>query len=259
MALHRFFVPTECFTPGRVHLTSDTARQVARVLRLRVGDEIVALDDSGQEFLVRLDHVSDRAAGGDVVEIRLGRGEPGVQITLYQALVSRERFELALQKGTEVGISRFVPTWCARSQIGMDAVTEARLERWRRLVRETAEQCHRARLPNVQPGLALSEALARAVTDGPALVAWEQEDQRGTASVLSSLGRVERLSLFVGPEGGFTSAEIEEAQRQGVQTIGLGPRLLRAETAGPLLATLVLFASGDLDDAYQRLGDQPPR
>lgn len=247
MTVHRFFVPPDAIAVGRVALPPAVARQAARVLRLRAGDDVVVLDGSGAEFLVRLDRVDPRVAEGAVFEARDGRGEPSRRIVLYQALLPRERFEWALQKGTELGVARFVPVRAARSLASRELASADKLERWRRIVREAAEQCERARIPQVGGALTFAEAAVEAVGEGVALLAWEREQARGVAAALEALPPSQPVSLLVGPEGGFTLEEVELARAAGAQTVSLGPRILRAETAGPVLAALVAYASGDLE------------
>ena len=141
------------------------------------------LNGAGREFLVTLDEVRSSAVTGTVRAVLSSRSEPKLRLTLYQALVPRDRFETVLQKGTEVGICRFVPTWCERSIVpGGDAINEKRLERWRRIVTEAAEQCERGIVPEIVMPLRFSDAVAEAAAAGPVLVAWEREEARSTAS-----------------------------------------------------------------------------
>jgi 16S rRNA (uracil1498-N3)-methyltransferase len=247
VTVHRFFVPPEAIAAGRVVLPADLAQQAARVLRLRPGDEIVALDGDGVEHRVRLDRVDSRRVEGAVVASGVSRGEPGRRVTLYQALLPRERFEWALQKGTEIGVARFVPLQTARALPGRDSASPGKLERWRRIAREAAEQSERGRVPAVEEARGFAEAVREAAGAGAALIAWEREAERGVAEALAGLQRTAPVSIFVGPEGGFVQAEVEAARAAGVVTLSLGPRILRAETAGPLLAALALFASGDME------------
>jgi len=247
VAQHRFFVPPAAVQHGQVRLPADLSHQVARVLRLRPGDEIVVLDGSGREYAARLVRADPRETSAEIVATRLSRGEPALHITLYQALLPREKFELALQKGTEVGISAFVPVQTARSLAGTEAVTGEKLERWRRIVREAAEQSERGRVPVVEPAERFPEAVRQAVRVGPALLAWERDNQHGPREILARLPSAGELALFIGPEGGFTAEEVEQALAAGATPIGLGPRILRAETAGPVLAMLALFATGNLE------------
>ena len=261
-ALHRFFVEPEDPSPERVTLDGPTAHQVARVLRLRPGERIVLLDDSGWERVVELVEVTPRHVGGIVRETRASRGEPRLALTLCQALVPRDKLEVVLQKGTEVGVATFVPVAFARSLVpGGEAVDERRLNRWRRIAQESAEQSRRGRVPVVRAPLGFDDALAEAASVGPALVAWEGETRRSVRDALRDvLGRMRKvgegssltLSLFVGPEGGFTDGEIARARDRGILTVSLGPRILRTETAGPVLAALALYEAGELEPVGDR-------
>lgn len=251
--LHRFFVDPTLLGGERVALSGPQAHQIGRVLRLKPGDRVVLLDGAGREYVVRLDEVRSSAVTGAVEAALTSRPEPSLTLTLYQALVPRDRFETVLQKGTEVGVSRFVPVWCERSIVpGGDRIDAVRLDRWRRIVTEAAEQCERGIVPEIMAPARFAEALARAEQDGPTLVAWEREQERSIGQGLAwaltdpATGRA-CLNLFVGPEGGFSEAEIALAQQSGrVRTISLGPRILRTETAGPILAALALYQAGDL-------------
>jgi 16S rRNA (uracil1498-N3)-methyltransferase len=243
---------------------------------------IVLLDGRELEADVELVEVSPRFVRGLIHDRRLSVGEPRLDIALYQGLVSREKLESVLQKGTEVGVSSFVPIECARSLVPADSIDQRRLERWRRIVREAAEQARRGRVPVVRQPLQLPNALAEATAAGPTLLAWEGERRQSAACALQTLLGVplrelltaERpedarpildrqadsvalrprrcLNLFVGPEGGFTAEEVGHATALGAISISLGPRILRTETAGPVLAALALFQAGEMEPVAER-------
>ena len=243
--MHRFFVPPEALaaTP-EVTLGGALAHQITRVLRLRPGDQIVLLDDSGGEALVRLTRVVPSRVSGEIERRQPGRGEPALHLTLYQAPLKGDHMAYVLQKGTEVGISAFVPLLTERAIAR--GVDERKLERWRQIIREAAEQSGRARLPALAPPLTLV-GLATRAPDRPQFVLWEDETTRGLGAALQSLGRpLPPLALIVGPEGGLSAAEVERLQSGGARPITLGPRILRAETAGLVAAAALFYAVGDL-------------
>ena len=248
-SLHRFFVDSATVAAERIEIAGPQAHQIARVLRLRAGRRIVLLDGSGEEREVELVAVTPGRVRGIVRSTRASSGEPRLSVTLYQALVPRDKLEVVLQKGTEVGMSAFVPVWSERSLVGRgERVDERRLERWRRIVREAAEQSRRGRVPVVRAPLRLPAALAEAAAVGPTLVAWEGERGRSVRAALRGLGSAtDRLSLVVGPEGGFSNVEIGIAAEAGALTVSLGPRILRTETAGPVLAALALYEFGEME------------
>ncbi len=244
--MNRFFVAAELLAAGpELLLKDDLAHQLSRVLRLGSGSRITLLDGLGQEFETEIIG-SVRSGKNEAVQARIvsqrpAGGEPGLQITLYQAILKGEKMDYVLQKGTEVGITTFVPILTERC-IGHSV----RPERWQKIIKEAAEQSRRGRIPDLAQGLARwPEALDAINKTGiTALMAWEQEQ---TANLKESLSEDSKeLAVLIGPEGGFTAGEAELARSFGVKTISLGPRILRAETAGPVLAALVLFQAGDM-------------
>ena len=256
-SLHRFFVDPALIGEKQVALAGEQAHQISRVLRLKPGDRVVLVDGLGHEATLRLDDVRSSAVTGAIESVQASRPEPSLDLTLYQALVPRDRFETVLQKGTEVGIARFVPTWCERSIVpGGDRIDERRLDRWQRIVTEAAEQCERGIVPEIAPPSRFPDALDVAASAGPAILAWEREQHRSVREALLPLSRLRErglegegrsLSMFIGPEGGFTETEIGLARRSGAILVSLGPRILRTETAGPVLAALALYEAGDLE------------
>ena len=255
-----FFIPASHIGDGRATLTEEAARQLTRVLRARVGDCVVALDGSGDEYVVRLDTLSDQHASGAICERRSGLGEPDTHITLYQGLLKADKLEYALQKGTELGVSRFAPLVFERS-VRRNMPSANRMQRWRRIIREAAEQSGRSRLPTLADATPFDDTLDN--IEQPALLAWECESATGLRDALLRLkassdadnadnaddeggGAVRRIGIIVGSEGGVTDAEAAQARERGIATVSLGRRVLRAETAGVIAAAAVLYEFGDL-------------
>lgn len=249
--MHRFFVSAECFSGDVVHLPGPVSRQLRRVLRARPGDEIILLDDSGLEFRAVVETLEGDDARARVTGQSTSEGEPNVLITLYQAILKTDKFELVLQKCTELGVSRFVPMNCERSIPRAKAEGSNRHERWKRIVREAAEQSGRGRIPVVERPLDFIQACED--TGSPALIPWEEERELGLKQALGSFGsdadrpRENRtLSLFIGPEGGFTGDEVALALSRGITSVTLGKRILRAETAGIATVAVAMYELGEL-------------
>jgi 16S rRNA (uracil1498-N3)-methyltransferase len=208
------------------------------VLRLLPGFEVRAFDGSGQEFVVELTEVG-HSASGVVREILNPSTEPSIRLTLVQGLPKGEKTDFIFQKCTEIGVSEFILTETARSvaRIPADRL-EGRLERWRSIVREAAEQSGRVRLPEV--GLkSFKEAMK--LPHGVGIIAWEGERETTLSQVIVRLKTEEHITLFVGPEGGFTEEEIADARTAGIQPVSLGPRILRTETAAVVASALIIY------------------
>lgn len=236
LTVHRFFLPAGSISGDTVAIPPYQARQIRSVLRLHPADRVIVLDNSGNEYVVRL----LSAAEGVVEERRRNTAEPSTAVVLYQGALKGQKMDFVLQKGTEIGIAAFVPIITERSVAGEPGA--AKQQRFDLIVREAAEQSGRGRVPEVRQATTLRQALAQA--EGTVVIPWEGERQTHLSSITPSPG--ETISLFIGPEGGFSSGEIEAAQAAGARTVTLGTRILRAETAGLVSASLLLAAVGDL-------------
>src|SRR5712692_5147774 len=158
--LRRFFVPAGSLRARNVTLGEELAHRLGRVLRLKRGDHVILSDGGRREYEVQLTAVSPHAITGVIVGERDSPPEPAVTLVLYQSLIRANRFDLVLEKGTEIGVSRFVPVVNARSQVQMDEEPSmSRSDRWKRIVVEAAEQCGSARPPVIDPPLSFEDAI----------------------------------------------------------------------------------------------------
>jgi 16S rRNA (uracil1498-N3)-methyltransferase len=245
--MHRFFISPDQVIGSIVHFNADQSRQISRVLRLRPGDHVVALDGAGQELEVALDSAAQAFASGSITDRRPAGGEPAVRLTVYQSLLKREKFEWVLQKGTEIGVTRFVPVITSRSLIRDPADSKPeKLNRWRRIIKEAAEQSGRGMLPQLLRTEHFSSAAAGASRHDCAIIAWEGAVSETVRSVLKQNDTALDVGLFIGPEGGFDPAEVDEAISHHIFPVTLGPRILRTETAAVVAAALVLHELGEM-------------
>jgi 16S rRNA (uracil1498-N3)-methyltransferase len=252
--MHRFFVPPSWVQGNSVTVTGPQAHQIERVLRMRPGDVVLVLDNSGWEIETRLLSVARDRVEGEVLHRRLAGGEPRTKISLYQGVLKSKGFELVLQKGTELGVVEFVPIIADRCVVSdLDAV-EKRRRRWEWIIQEAAEQSHRGRKPVLRPAVLFRQACEEARhLGGLSLIPWEGESDVALREVLRAAppggeqkGAPFALNLFIGPEGGFTADEIAVARRYGLLPVTLGPRILRAETAGLAATAAILYELGDM-------------
>ena len=225
--------------PGREFTLPPAASEhLTRVLRLGAGAALTLFNGDGHDYAARL---RDAARGGARVEI-LARGAPAatessLALTLVQALARGEKMDWILQKATEVGVAAIVPVVTARTEVRLDADRgERRLEHWRSVVASACEQCGRARLPAVAPPQPLAAWLAAARDPGPLLML-----DPAAATRVRALAPMRSACLVVGPEGGFDDSDGLLLRHAGAQGLGLGPRVLRTETAG--LAALAMLQS----------------
>jgi 16S rRNA (uracil1498-N3)-methyltransferase len=247
--MHRFFVSPELVqhaTPGtHIQLSSPLAHQVRDVLRLANDEQLVLLDNTGEEFVARVSKTSKVVVEVEIVTRQKGKEESHVRITLCQGLMKSARFEWILEKGTELGVSTFAPMQCRRSLSGLENAGASKVQRWQHIVQEAAEQCGRARLPELLPIRPFETLLTHIPTGTLTLIPWEEERTQSLRDVLRANMREgegpEAIMVFIGPEGGLTPEEIQLAQRSGVQPVTLGQRILRAETAALAAISSVMY------------------
>lgn len=250
--MNRFFVSKKSFHGDKVLLGSDHAHQLRDVLRMKEGEHIVVLDNEGLEYDVVLTQVRREQVIGQIEEKRPAAGEPAVQVTLFQSLLTRDKFEIVLQKCTEVGVTEFVPMVTERSLIRETFIKPEKVDRWQRIITEAAEQSHRGRIPKLLSPLSFVQALEQLADFDRRLIAWPAPEclYRGPAEGGLSLRQALRadnqnvprtVALLIGPEGGFSEREVELAKENSVTPITLGPRILRTETAAIVASALVLY------------------
>jgi 16S rRNA (uracil1498-N3)-methyltransferase len=242
--MHRFFIPAESFQSSEITLPKEVTQQICRVLRLKIGSEIMLLDDLGFEHTAHLIEVNESHCTASILSKQPSLGEPATQITLLIGLTQREKFELILQKCTEIGVTTFMPIITTRTLIQKTSDVDDKAPRWKKIIQEAAEQSHRGHIPALSPALKYAEALAKPTTeDALKLILWEDEANLSIKQQLRAF-KGKQVSLIIGPEGGLSAEEVELAKASGYIPVSLGKRILRMETAAIHAAGVVLYELG---------------
>jgi len=244
--MHRFFVEPGRLQGDRVVFSDAQAHQIRRVLRMEAGWEVVVLDNTALEYRAVLSKVTADGVEAEITARGPAPGEPVVRLTLFQSLLRQEKFEWVLQKGTEAGVARFVPILTRRGLIqSASAVTPQKVQRWRRIVTEAAEQSHRGVIPEIVPVMGLEEAAATTGDYGIVLVA-AMTASLSLDEALKGCKGLTTAGLFIGPEGGFEDEEVAMLTSAGARAAHLGPRVLRTETAAVAGSVLILHGTGQM-------------
>lgn len=254
MTRRRFFAPPTAFTPDRsgLVLAADEARHLRDVLRLRPGDEAFVFDGEGREFCCVVEEAGRDEARLDIKnEVEAARPESKLHLTLAVALLKGEKFDLVVQKATELGVSRIVPlvTKLADVRLRDEADAERRALRFQRIALEACKQSGRARLPQVDAPLAFAEFTRQETANSAAwLVMFAERGGASLSAAIEKSPKVARqaITALIGSEGGWTDEELREARDAGCSIITLGGRTLRAETAAIAVAALLEHLFGDL-------------
>jgi 16S rRNA (uracil1498-N3)-methyltransferase len=245
----RYFFAEKTVVPGeKMTLRGSDARHIKKVLRLQPGDGIGLFDGSGTAYTARIDNF---APDGIVVEVLTRTSavtDSPVQIIIAQAFLKDKKMDGLARQLTELGAAKWIPFFAERSVPNPDPRRLAgRLERWQKISREALKQCKRGRLMVIEPVGTLQEVLLQARSCGVKILFWENQPQPLNRQEAIPQGACpEGIFAILGPEGGFSPAEVEAAVAEGFLTAGLGPRILRAETAAIAAAALLQFLFGDL-------------
>lgn len=232
-----FYVPPSHLNGERLALPDDEAMHASKVLRVRAGDEVTAVDGEGGWYRVRLDHVDRRSASGHIIERRKNVGEPTYHLTMAMAVVKkRGRFETFLEKAAELGVAAVAPLITERTE--KEGIRHQRAEN--KLI-AAMKQCGRSRLVKMSEPIPFDEYLSRETPELGICCHEKAETDSHILSILQSSPQSRRVHVIVGPEGGLTDAEIDRAEAAGWKIASLGPRRLRAETAAIAAAAAVSF------------------
>ncbi len=252
MTRRRFYAPPEAFAPDAksVTLSAEETRHLRDVLRLKSGDVVYVFDGAGREVCGKVQSVTrDSTEVSVVAEVDPARPESPLNLTLAVALLKGEKFDLVVQKMTELGAARVIPLITARADVKIrnDSDAERKLIRWRRIALEATKQCGRARLMDLENPIAFTDFIERSKGDELRLMFSERGGTSLAAGVGETNERRDSVSALVGSEGGWTGEEIDQARDADSKIVTLGGRILRAETAAIVVAALLQHRFGDLN------------
>ncbi len=234
--MHRFF--TTEIQPNTAVIRGDDVKHIAKVLRLRAGDVVQLCDGNGRECNAVIRSISPDAVTFDTELWREAASEPLAKITLFQCLPKAGKMETIIQKCVELGACGFVPVQSERCVVVLKPPYEGRIERWQRVSEEAAKQSRRGVIPKVQLPVALDKL---DFTEFDTVLAAYENEQ--TVSLKTALhercGKV--IAIVVGPEGGFSEAEVKTLVQKGARSVSLGTRILRTETAGMAMTAQILY------------------
>ncbi|MCC6765989.1 MAG: 16S rRNA (uracil(1498)-N(3))-methyltransferase [Deltaproteobacteria bacterium] len=244
----RFFVSQRDVADGKARLQGGEFRHLQRVLRLREGDTVTLFDDAGLEHEGVIVSMSPRVATVRITASVASTRESPLAVTLYQGVPKGRKMDLIVEKATELGVVAIVPFVSSFGTASV-AAAESKRERWQRIALAAAKQSGRTRIPEVGATLTFPEVVSAAAAMDHALLFFENAGAAALPTPPADGPRAAAAGVLVGPEGGFSSEEASRALNTGLALCGLGPRILRTETAAIVALALVQARFGDLGGA----------
>ncbi len=243
----RFFVPKENIEGDHGSVSGQELEHLRKVLRKRPGDSIILFDDQGWEHEAVIQSYGRGTAELKIVNSYRVERESALQIILAQGLSKGEKMDWVVEKATELGVGTILPFVSSHTVPRLDGPKmKKRQERWKKIALSAAKQSGRIRVPEILEAVDFYELIHRDWPCDSKLICWERESHQGLAQMQTGRAQIRSLLLAIGPEGGFSPEEADEAVRCGFQSIRLGKRILRTETAALAAISLVQFLWGDM-------------
>ncbi len=241
--MHHFFVPEENLLDGRIIIRGDDVNHIRNVLRMTLGEKLAISCGKGVEYMCAVEELQEDAITARILEEHATESELPVSITLFQSLPKSDKMEFVIQKAIELGVSRVVPVRTKRCVVKLDErKEEKKLARWQAIAEAAAKQSGRGIIPEIQRIADFEQALQMAAQYDTVLIPYElYGDMPESVAAVQRAAEGRSVGIFIGPEGGFERGEVEQAVNGGAVPISLGKRILRTETAGLAILSVLMF------------------
>lgn len=242
--MHRFYVENDQIHETDIAIKGQDVNHIKNVLRMNVNDEIVICNGQGKDFYCIINQISSDEVIASIKSEQDTDTELTTKIYLFQGLPKKDKMELIIQKAVELGVYEIIPVVTKRSIVKLDEKKKElkKLERWQNISTSAAKQSNRGMIPRVAQVMSYKEALNFASTLEYNVIPYEKADDIDkTREILKGVKGKQSVGIFIGPEGGFEELEIDLATQVDIKPITLGKRILRTETAGLAILSIIMF------------------
>lgn len=242
--MYRFYISEEQIAENEITIFGGDVNHIRNVLRLEEGDWVVACDGKGKDYVSRIRSIDKENVILLVEKVQETGTELPAKITLFQGIPKKEKMEFIIQKAVELGVYEIVPVMMKRCVVRLndDKKMNKKQERWQAIAQAAAKQCDRGIIPVVHTPITMEEAFDMAKSLEYNMIPYElQEGIDHSREIVSHACLQDSVGIFIGPEGGFDVKEVEQAIACGIEPITLGKRILRTETAGMALLSIMMF------------------
>ncbi|MBQ2891140.1 MAG: 16S rRNA (uracil(1498)-N(3))-methyltransferase [Clostridia bacterium] len=246
--MRRFFTDPENIIDGKVRIIED-ASHISKVLRMEIGEEIIVFDGSGKDYVARLDEISPKECIASIVSSKISDTEPDIKVYIFQGIPKSGKMETIIQKCVELGVYKIIPVEMQRCVVKLDNKGKAdKTKRWNKVSVEASKQCGRSVIPEIIEPVDYQTSLLMLKELDLAIMPYEvlgHEGRRGLKELLGEF-KGKSIGVIIGPEGGFSDSEAEEAKRNNIYQIGLGKRILRTETVASSLIPIIMYEKDEI-------------
>lgn len=243
--MRKFFVKENQINNDKIEIIDEDVNHIKNVLRLSIGEKIKICDsDNKVNYICEISEISKQNVICNILEKAQNEAEGNVELCIYQGLPKADKMELIIQKGTELGVSSFIPVAMKRSIVKLDGKDEIKKnERWQKIAEVAAKQCGRDLIPEVKHVQRINDIIDDIKNYDLLMVAYELEETNYIKEELKGLDKKEsyKIAIVIGPEGGLEAEEVEKIKAAGAKVISLGKRILRTETVAMQVASIIMY------------------
>ena len=259
--MNRFFVAPDNVKEKSIIIDSkEDIKHLAKVLRLKEGDEIEVSDGCEWEYTAVISDIREDAVIADITDKQAFAREPDTDVTLFQGIPKQTKMDSIVQKTVELGVKRIVPVFMDRTVVADKGNSDKKVRRWQKIAAESVKQCKRGIIPQIAEPAGFDEAVSMMSESDLIVFPYENEKNRTIKDLLKTVGRPEcqasendakpglakncaprSVAVIIGPEGGFSEAEAEKITAAGGVSVSLGKTILRTETAGPAAIAMIMY------------------
>ena len=241
--MHHFFVSPDQIDEKYVTITGGDVNHIKNVLRMRIDEELLVSNGQDKDYYCKIESISDDEIKAAILDEEFEGTELPTELYLFQGLPKSDKMELIIQKAVELGVKEIIPVATKRCVVKLDDKKEAsKIKRWQAISESAAKQSRRTIIPQVSPVMSFKEAINRAKEFELGIIPYENfKDMKETREVLEKVQKGIKIGIFIGPEGGFEESEVQYALENGIHPISLGKRILRTETAGLTILSVLMF------------------
>ncbi len=245
--MHRFFISKDKIINNNVIINGKDVNHIRNVLRLKCDDTIVVCDSNGNEYIVEIIDIQKEEVKGKIIKTKAIIREAPIDIVLYQGLPKSSKMDLIVQKATELGAIQIVPVITARTVVKIKdkAKENKKIARWNKIAGESAKQARRGMIPKITELLSFDTMITNLKDEDNIIVPYEDEQKTGIKDIVKQI-EGNKINIIIGPEGGFEKEEIFKLKGIGSNIVSLGPRILRTETAGFAVISMLMYELGDM-------------
>lgn len=243
ISMYRFYISKDNINNKNIYITGQDVNHIKNVLRLEKGSWIIACDGEGMEYISRITDMDSKCVKLEVEKIQESDTEPGTKLVLFQGLPKKDKMEFIIQKSVELGVSEIIPVITKRCVVKLDEnKAHKKQERWQAIAEAAAKQSGRGIVPEVHVPVILKDAFDIAAGLEYNIIPYELQDgMEQSRKIINEACSRKSAGIFIGPEGGFEKEEVKEAVDRGIWPVSLGKRILRTETAGMAVLSIMMF------------------